>query len=118
MTSLVVTKPNVNSTVEIRVKNHFSQAMIPPGPNEIVYTGRVLDPYKWLNNQEFCLTSDDPEVPIRIINLGNVISIRYLTGQGQIINSDTKTWIVSGSKGNTYTVLRVNGQWSCSCPGF
>ena len=27
-------------------------------------------------------------------------------------------WTVTGSKGDTYTVRSLDGQWSCSCPGF
>ena len=28
-----------------------------------------------------------------------------------------QTWIVAGSKGNSYTVSLSGGSWSCSCPG-
>ncbi len=34
------------------------------------------------------------------------------------IASTAKSWTVSGSKGNTYTVTEADGGWSCSCAGF
>ena len=27
-------------------------------------------------------------------------------------------WKVNGSKGDSYTVTNVNGQWNCTCTGF
>jgi hypothetical protein len=30
----------------------------------------------------------------------------------------TETWKVDGSKGNSYVVQKIDGQLSCSCPGY
>ena len=29
-----------------------------------------------------------------------------------------RTWTVSGSRGDSYTVSELNGEWSCTCAGF
>jgi hypothetical protein len=32
--------------------------------------------------------------------------------------TDQNQWHISGSKGNTYTVMLEAGRWSCTCAGF
>ena len=29
-----------------------------------------------------------------------------------------RTWTVAGSRGDSYTVSELNGEWSCTCAGF
>ena len=33
-------------------------------------------------------------------------------------NASIETKTVEGSKGNTYTLRKLNDKWTCSCPGF
>jgi len=34
------------------------------------------------------------------------------------LSTANKSWVVKGSKGDSYTVLEENGKYSCSCSGF
>ena len=34
------------------------------------------------------------------------------------LSMTNKSWVVKGSKGDSYTVLEENGKYSCSCSGF
>ena len=109
--------PDVGSTVRVTVRNPFAHAQIPPGPEFTEYQGRVLDPYRWLTDREFCMTGDTAW-PIRVMNLATVTKMDFLQGSGHEINTDTETWQVKGSKDNTYVVTRTAARWTCTCAGF
>lgn len=34
------------------------------------------------------------------------------------IDTSEKSWVVKGSKGDSYLVSEVNGKLTCTCPGF
>ena len=67
------------------------------------------------------VTDFDSPVRIREIPLHRVTSIKYADGTSAIqedAEHDTKTWIVEGSRGSKYTVIRSKNIWTCTCPGF
>ena len=109
--------PQVGAEVRVRVRNPFAARQIPPQPEITEYAGRVLDPYRWLTDREFCMTGDDAW-PIRVMNLSLIEDIKFVSGTGQVIDTSTQSWQVSGSRGNTYTVNRTRSSWTCTCPGF
>lgn len=110
--------PNVGSEVELTMKNSFGAAMIPPQPTEYVISGKVLNPHRWLNDREFCLTGS-PDWPVRVIHIDRVIKMRMITGKARAVDTSLQTWEVAGSKpGSKYTVTRSNRGWNCSCTGF
>jgi hypothetical protein len=37
---------------------------------------------------------------------------------GQAAEPEGRRWTVAGSKGAVYTVIELNGQVTCSCPGY
>ena len=45
-----------------------------------------------------------------------MVASRWLAPRTE--SSDTRTWEVKGSKGNTYTVKLSAGQYTCQCAGF
>tara|TARA_Y100000592_G_scaffold73359_1_gene114245 strand:- start:1983 stop:2270 length:288 start_codon:yes stop_codon:yes gene_type:complete len=45
-----------------------------------------------------------------------MVASRWLAPRTE--SSDTRTWEVKGSKGNTYTVKLSAGQYTCECAGF
>lgn len=91
--------------------------MIPPKPAYIEYEGTVLNPYKWLNDRQFCLTGDETW-PIRVISMDFVEDIQLLSGNLKTIETEAKVWTIEGSKGNKYVVTRNSAKWNCTCPGF
>ena len=46
-----------------------------------------------------------------------VNSVQFKT-QVSAPEPEGRVWTVKGSKGDTYQVNEVRGDWSCSCPGF
>ena len=114
MTMLV---PTVGST--IRVKTMYSQGprMIPPAPDHFIHDGKVVNPDRWLNDRQFCMTGDK-NYPIRIINMDYVLDLEVISGSTIKVNTGVQSWTVEGSKGNKYTVTRSPKGWNCTCSGF
>ena len=77
----------------------------------------VLPREDWLRPSQFVITSNDPKVPFRVIEISNVESL--LGGTLVHHPNETKTVMISGSKGAVYHVM-VEGMKakSCDCPGF
>ena len=114
---MIVTRPQPGSIIEIEVTNPFAARMLPPQPTCTVYRGQVLKSYRWLTDREFCMQGD-AKWPIRVINLANVIRIQFESGSGQAVDTSSKSWEVTGSRGNRYLVTRDTSGWSCDCKGF
>jgi len=67
------------------------------------------------------VTDFDSPVRIREIPLDRVTNIEYADGRSgakESVNTDTRTWLVEGSRGSRYTVIRTRSTWTCTCPGF
>jgi|688.fasta_scaffold343545_2 hypothetical protein len=109
--------PTVGSVVKVRTSYSQGPRMIPPRPAYHEYEGKVLSPYKWLNDRQFCMSGDN-DWPIRVITMDFVQDLNILSGDFKNIETDVKTWEVSGSKGNKYVVTRNSQGWSCTCTGF
>ena len=109
--------PQVGAEIRVQVRNPFAARQIPPQPEITEYAGRVLDPYRWLTDREFCMTGDEAW-PIRVMNLALIEDIQFVSGTGQEIDTTAQSWQVAGSRGNTYTVNRSRSTWTCTCPGF
>lgn len=109
--------PTVGSVVKVRTSYSQGPRMIPPRPDYHEYEGKVLSPYKWLNDRQFCMSGDN-DWPIRVITMDFVQDLNILSGDFKNIETDVKTWEVPGSKGNKYVVTRNSQGWSCTCTGF
>jgi hypothetical protein len=67
------------------------------------------------------VTDFDSPVRIREIPLHRITNLEYADGRIAIqetVKEDTETWLVDGSKGSKYTVIRTKNKWTCTCPGF
>jgi hypothetical protein len=67
------------------------------------------------------VTDFDSPVRIREIPLHRVTNIEYVDGRVarlEAARDDTHTWVVEGSRGSKYTVVRSKNFWTCTCPGF
>jgi hypothetical protein len=114
---MAINIPVVGSDVEVIVANHFGAAQIPSGPKTRTYTGRVVAPYKWLDDRQFCMTGN-AEWPTRVIHTNNIVKLRIIKGKAKKINTDIEIFTVKGSKGNSYTVTKSSNGWTCTCTGF
>ena len=110
-------RPQPGSVIEIEIEYAMDRNMIPPRTEPRRLRGEVLKSYRWLTDREFCL-SGDAAWPIRVINLGNVVRLEYISGSGTEVNTAVRSWEVRGSAGNRYLVTRDATGWSCDCKGF
>lgn len=109
--------PTVGSEIKVRVTYSQGSAMIPPKPNYIEYSGKVIKPYAWLSDRQFCMTGDK-DWPIRVISVESIEHLDLIAGDLREVDTDTKIFHVDGSKGNKYTVTKSNRGWTCTCTGF
>lgn len=92
------------------------------GVNETTITGIVETATKFTPPNFVRLVTDfDSPVRIREIPLHRVTKVEYADGRSasrEAVKDDTRTWVVEGSKGSRYTVVRSKHVWTCTCPGF
>lgn len=90
--------------------------------NKTTITGIVEKATKFTPSNFVRIVTDfDSPVRIREIPLHRIINIDYADGRRankEIIKQDTEIWSVSGSRGSTYTVIRTQNNWTCTCAGF
>lgn len=88
-------------------------------PDSKIYRGTVLKSFKWLEQDEFCLSTDDPLFPVRVLDAKLIRSLRSDDGEVNKVAAATRPafecWTVEGSKGNVYTVRLEAGKFSCDC---
>ena len=80
----------------------------------ISFTGVVVNSYRWLSADEFCLQTGNPEFPVSVINLKSVVDLKIIKGS----TTSSRKFKVKGSKDHEYLVTLVNDNFSCSCIGF
>jgi hypothetical protein len=97
--------PSVGSTVTVNC--HFYT-----GPAK--FTGVVINPYRWLNADEFCLQTGNKDFPVSVINLKSIVDLKILKGSTTI----TRKFKVKGSKNDEYLVTLSGNHYSCHCIGF
>ena len=112
-----VSIPQPGSQIEIDVADPIAPRQIPPGPDQRTLRGEVIPGYRWLTDREFCMTGDR-DWPVRVINIANVRKIRIVSGTSRTVQTDIKTYSISGSGGNHYAVTRSPAGWNCQCKGF
>lgn len=78
----------------------------------------VLPPEKWLSSAQFMITSDDPRMGFRVIDIKNVTDISN-GAPSDGTDTGVQTVNIKGSKGNKYLVTLQDGRAvSCTCPGY
>lgn len=96
--------PVIGSTISVNCQYYT-------GP--VSFTGVVVNPYRWLDANEFCLQTGNKAFPVSVINLANVVDLKILKGSATSI----RKFKVSGSKGD-YIVTLSDKHLSCSCIGY
>jgi len=84
----------------------------------VTFTGTVAPTERWQDSKRTLnLTTGIKSFPVRSIDMARVVSINGAKAK-IIVAPKSRTWLVKGSKGNTYTVTEDNGRRSCNCVGF
>ena len=96
--------PSVGSTISVNCQYYT-------GP--VSFTGVVVNPYRWLSADEFCLQTDNKAFPISVVNINNVVDLKILKGSATSI----RKFKVAGSK-STHIVTLSGKHFSCDCIGF
>lgn len=120
--------PAVGTKVHVETTNMSAARTLADAPRGwsppyFEYDGVVIHPFPWLEKNEFCMTTDDPNYPVRVINMSRVTSIngqpvekRPPTSNKTEAKSAVQVYNVTGSKGDVYTVTITNGVPKCTCP--
>lgn len=96
--------PNVGSTISVNCQFYTGPA---------TFTGVVVNPYRWLEDGEFCLQTGNKDFPVSVINLKSVVDLKIIKGS----STNIRKFKVSGTKGD-YIVTLSGKHYSCSCIGF
>jgi hypothetical protein len=92
------------------------------GPVATTVTG-VVDSATRFTPPNFVRIVTDFDSPVRIreISLDRITNITYADGTvptKEAVKDEVRTWVVEGSRGSRYTVVRTKNLWTCSCPGY
>lgn len=73
----------------------------------------------WVPEHSFCMTGSR-WVPMRVIRWSDVVSITQNGRTEKVavsaeVTAKPQEWQVAGSRGATYTVSKVRGNWRCNC---
>lgn len=114
-------KPEVGKQIEVEMANPLMpSARHRDMPASNVYKGTVLTPFNWINPDDFCLSTTDPDMPVRVLDSKLIIDIQFVDGtEPADVTVEEKpkvrVWSIKGSKNNVYTVTLNNGKFSCNC---
>jgi len=79
------------------------------------YTGEVVPNPRWVNADQFCLSTGDAKFPFRVIDKDRVVGSDYV----KKVEAKIRTISVPGSKpGQSYLVTLNGSNSSCTCIGF
>ena len=80
------------------------------------YTGTIMRE-KWFAPDEIGITTGNPDFPFRRIRRERIVDVNgtKFTPPPKVERTEFK---VTGSKGNTYTVIKEGSRATCTCPGY
>lgn len=114
--------PAVGTKVKITTRHRKRSYWHPDRDYEdFEIVGEILPSFKWLSPQEFVVSNAKHPQGSSVVNLANVIDFKDLSGKTIKISlpkDDYKEWTFTGSKGNSYLVIRSQGRYNCTCAGF
>jgi hypothetical protein len=113
----------IGNTVTIKVTNimwpsrHlYAQGVVSSEFN--YYTGTIMRE-KWFDDDEVGITTGNPDFPFRRIKRKRILAVNGDTiTHAPMLVVERIERIITGSKGNTYTVIKDGPRSSCTCPGF
>ena len=114
----LVTKPAPGSRVSVTIDN-FKPNMLFRQDLTLTYIGTVVQNFPWCDLNDMCMVSDDNPTFTRRIKMSRVLDVKPLgTGEVKVTvekQASDKQWIVTGSKGDSYTVTVSGSRWTCTC---
>jgi hypothetical protein len=80
------------------------------------YTGTIMRE-KWFAPDEIGITTGNPDFPFRRIRRERIVDVNgtKFTPPPKVERTEFE---VTGSKGNTYTVIKEGSRATCTCPGY
>jgi|GEM_PF-2296205 len=111
---------DIGETVSVRVKNQLwprRKAYAFFISEFEAFTGTVQKPPAWAVDV-LSLSTGDSQFPFRLIAYASIVEKNGAVVEPTKTKLQIETWVVSGSKGNSYRVTREVGRWACTCPGF
>lgn len=113
----------IGSAVTIKVRNilwpqrHLYAAGVVKGEFN-TYTGTIMRE-RWFEADEIGITTGNPDFPFRRIRRERIVEVN---GADITITPPAKVertvFTVTGSKGDTYTVIKEGSRSTCTCAGF
>jgi hypothetical protein len=112
--------PAVGSDIEVCMANPLMPTARYPGePDCNWYRGKVLKSLNWMTGDMFCLSTDNRESPVRVLDKDRVLELRLTESSVEVKeNSNFHCYQVDGSKGSVYNVINDSSKWTCDCPAF
>jgi hypothetical protein len=111
--------PDLGSRVRVTTRHKEIYIYATSPWRDTAYEGVVVSSNKWDQPGTFKLHTGNPDWPDSVISMDSVHDIKYLSGQaGRAVSVGTKSWTVTGSKGDVYTVTQTGTRWNCTCSGF
>jgi hypothetical protein len=113
--------PVTGSEIEVEMANPLMpSARYADMPASKTYRGTVLNPFNWIGPDDFCLSTDIAESPVRILDSKLILNLRHLDGTEAAVDVPTnkpkvRVWTIEGSKGNVYTVTLNGDKFVCDC---
>jgi hypothetical protein len=111
----------IGKTVTIKVENilwpsrHLYAVGVVKGEFNY-YTGTIMRE-KWFAPDEIGITTGNPDFPFRRIRRERIVDVNgtKFTPPPKVERTEFK---VTGSKGDTYTVIKEGSRSTCTCQGF
>lgn len=113
--------PEVGTEIEVCMANPLMpSARSPDMSDRFWYRGRIMKSLAWMSPEQFCLSKDDPQSPIRVLDQDRILDLLRVDGAvAETVEVKAKPrfqiWQVDGSKGAVYSVTLDAGKWSCDC---
>jgi hypothetical protein len=107
--------------LQVRIRNSMYErraAYAYPIPEYLTYTGDVYPRPVWVKDNQFCLTTGDPQFPFRVIDKDSIVDGYRLSTATPNATPQPKSYIVQGVKASYVVTEDTKGKLSCSCTGF
>jgi hypothetical protein len=109
---------SVGDVVTVLVKNRMPGMLVwRPAIDEL--EGKIMSSPDWVPEHSFCMTGSR-WVPMRVIRWSDVVSITQNGRTEKValsaeVTAKPQEWQIAGSRGTTYTVSKIRGNWRCNC---
>ena len=113
--------PNPGTVVTVTTRFPKRSYWHPENYEDYTLTGAVIPSPKWLQPDQIAVSNPQHPNGFSIISLDHVVDLKTADGASVKIalpSQDYQEWTFTGSKGNSYLVIRTKGKYNCTCPGF